>query len=503
MDERAQPAPLGFAWQVKGADGVITRLSPIIFVIGVLLCGLSVLLILPIIADLVTGSPTLGPFVISLVITTFFGVAFLLAARQSRDFALDVRQAFILTAASWLVLSSFSALPFLGIGVDFTDAYFETVSGLKTTGSTVLTGLDTMSPGILLWRSELQWAGGVGIVVMAIVLLPFLRVGGMQLFRTESSDNSERIVPNAFSLMSWIIGIYAGLTILCALGYIATGMSTFDAICHAMTTLSTGGYSTHDASFGFFEAPAAEWIAIVFMLAGAVPFVMYIRFLQGDRAAPVRDPQAKSLVLFVVVVALITALWLVPHLHDNFGHAFRSSLFHIVSIVTTTGYATTDYTLWGPFVVGIFFMLMFVGGCAGSTAGSIKIYRHQVIFVVIRTQLLRLSGPHRVARPQYNGAPIPADVPSSVLAFIALFFVLVGLFTVALTAYGLDLVTALSASATAMANVGPGFGDVIGPAGNFQSLPAGAKWLLSFEMLLGRLEIFTLLLMLDPQFWRR
>jgi trk system potassium uptake protein TrkH len=230
---------------------------------------------------------------------------------------------------------------------------------------------------------------------------------------------------------------------------------------------------------------------------------MYIKFLRGDGRALWQDPQAKSLVVFVLVVALIMAVWLVPHLHDSFGHAFRSSLFHVVSVVTTTGFATTDYTLWGPFVIGIFFMLMFVGGCAGSTAGSIKIYRHQVITVVVRTQLLRLLGPHRVAFPRYAGKPVPPDVPSSVLAFIALFFVLIGVFTVALTAFDLDLVTALSASATAMANVGPGMGPIIGPAGNFQSLPDGAKWLLGFEMLLGRLEIFTLLLMLDPEFWRR
>lgn len=479
-----------------------TRLTPVIFIIGLLLCGLAFLMAVPTIVDASTGSPYTIGFLISTAVTAFMGIMLVVSSHRPQRIELDAKQAFLVTALSWILLSAFAALPFLGLGLNFTDAYFETVSGLTTTGSTVLTGLDELSPGILLWRSELQWAGGVGIVVMAIILLPFLRVGGMQLFRTESSDHSEKILPNAFQLMVWIISVYSGLTILCGIGYALTGMSNFDAINHAMTTLSTGGYSTHDASFGYFTNPATQWVAVVFMMAGALPFVMYIRFLKGDRLAFWTDPQAKSLLLFSTAVILVMALWLVPHLHETVGDAIRESAFHVVSIITTTGYAAADYTLWGDAAIGLFFLLMFVGGCAGSTSGAIKIYRHQIIATVIRSQLLRLMGPHRIVRPSYGGNAIPADVPSAVLAFIALYLLLIGIFAVALTAFDLDLVTALSASATAMSNVGPGLGDTIGPSGTFQSLPDGAKWILAAEMLMGRLEIFTILLIFDPEFWK-
>jgi len=377
------------------------------------------------------------------------------------------------------------------------------MSGLTTTGSTVLTGLDGLPPGILLWRSVLQWVGGIGIIVMAIVLLPFLRIGGMQLFRTESSEQADKIVPRAFSMVAGIGVIYVALTLACAVLYAFAEMSVFDAVNHAMTTVSTGGYSTHDASFGYFTRPVTQWIGTAFMLAGALPFIAYLRFVRGHHRALLDDPQVRATVVFFAVVVGGMAAWLVLVPGMAIEPALRLAAFNIVSVVTTTGYATTDYTLWGPGAVALFFVLMFLGGCAGSTSGAIKVYRHLIIWQLIRAKLHRLTAQHQVVRMRYAGRKIPEDVPSAVLAFVAALLGITALFTIALGFLGLDLVTALSASVTAITNVGPGLGPVIGPAGNFATLPDAAKWLLCLAMLLGRLEIFTVLLILTPGFWRR
>ncbi len=484
-------------------DGSLIEFRPIVHTLGLLLVVLAVVMLLPALVDVAQGSSDWRSFVVSAGATLFAGGLCILGTRDNQPFQLGLRQAFLLTTLAWLVLPAFAALPLAQLGIGYTDAFFEAMSGMTTTGSTVLAGLDGLPPGILLWRSLLQWVGGIGIVVMAIVLLPFLRIGGMQLFRTESSEQSDKIVPRAFHLVSGIGAIYVGLTILCALLYGIVEMSPFDAINHAMTTLATGGYSTHDASFGHFTRPATHWLGTLFMIAGALPFVAYLRFVRGDTRAIVDDPQIRALAVFFVLVVGATGVWLVLARDMPVEEAFRQAAFNIVSVVTTTGFASTDYTLWGPGAVALFFVLTFLGACAGSTSGGIKVYRHLVIWQLIRAKLQRLTSQHQVVRVRYGGRPLPEDVPSAVLAFVAALLGMTGLFTMALGFLGLDLVTALSASATAITNVGPGLGPIVGPAGNFASLPDAAKWLLSLAMLLGRLEIFTVLLLLTPGFWRR
>jgi len=477
-------------------------LTPVARVLGLMVCALAGVMLIPAAVDAALANPDWRAFAESAAVTGFIGGALVLATQHAAPFELSLRQAFLLTVACWLTVTAFSALPFLGLGLDYTDAFFEAISGITTTGSTVITGLDGLPPGILLWRSLLQWIGGLGIIVMAIVILPFLRVGGMQLFHTESSERSEKVVPSAFDLSVWIAVIYVLLTGFCALLYGLGEMTLFDAVNHAMATLSTGGYSTHDASFAYFQEPLTQWTGTVFMLAGALPFVVYIRFLKGERRAFWHDPQVRGLLRFLGLAVLAMAVWLWATREIAFLDALRLTAFNITSVVTTTGFASDDYSTWGPLAVAAFLAFTFVGGCTGSTSGAIKIYRHQMLWLTLRRQLLRLASPHRVVLLRYGGRAVPPDVPASVLAFIAVFMATVAVFTIALAGMGLDLETALSASATAITNVGPGLGPIVGPAGNFASLPDAAKWILSAAMLLGRLEIFSVLILLDPQFWR-
>lgn len=480
----------------------MTSLRPVIHLLGMLIIGLAFTMLVPFMIDVVGVRSDWPAFIESFSISLGVGGLLVLASRTQVSLELDVRQIFLLTALSWLILPALAAIPLAAFGLSFTDAYFEAVSGLTTTGSTVMTGLDQLPPGILLWRSFLQWLGGVGIIVMAVALLPFMRVGGMQMFRVESSDKSGKVVPRAFEFIGWILWVYVGLTALCALVYWLLGMGSFDALNHAMTTLSTGGYSTHDASFGYFQSPALHWAGTVFMLAGALPFVAYIKFLRGNVRAIHQDSQARFLIIFLAWAALAMALWLSATSERSLIDGLRLTAFNIVSVVTTTGFATEDYTQWGSPAIGAFMILTILGGCAGSTSGGIKIYRIQIALRIVRLQILRMLSPSRVVVQRYAGERLSEEIAYAILAFLVMFLGTVALFTVVLTGLGLDLVTALSASATAIANVGPGLGHVIGPAGNFVTLPDVAKWLLSLAMLMGRLEIFVLLVFLDPDFWR-
>lgn len=478
------------------------NLRPIFSVLGLLLCTIASAMILPALVDFADGDRDWVIFFASSVTTFFIGGLLILAAYDDQPAELTVKDSFLLTTTSWVIITAFAAMPFIGVGLNYTDAYFEAMSGLTTTGATVLTQLDQLPRGILLWRAILQGLGGLGIIVTAILILPFLRVGGMQLFQTEHSDRSEKVLPSAIELTTAIALVYIGLIILCVLTYASLGMTAFDAICHSLTTVATGGFSTHDESMGFFKSAALEWACIVFMILGALPFVVYIKAWRGRPSALLEDAQTRGLIGFLVGVSLIVAFWLTAAREMDFHHALRYATFNVTSIVTTTGFASTDYTQWGPFAVGLFFLLMFVGGCAGSTTGGIKIYRLQVTGLLIRSHIVHLMSPNRVVTLVYNGKRLPADVPFSVVAFLAIYMSTVGLFTVALSALGLDLVTSLSASAQAVGNVGPGLGDIVGPSGNYSGLPGLAKWILSFAMMMGRLELFTVLVLLRIEFWR-
>lgn len=476
-------------------------LQPILHVIGLLVSGLGLMMLVPALIDVAAGNPDWQVFAGSAVATWTFGSLLAVATRRPGQMRLNVRQAFLMTTLCWIAVAAFSALPFLGLGIGYTDAFFEAMSGITTTGATVLTNLENTAPGVLFWRALLQWMGGAGIVVMAIFILPFLRVGGMQLFQTESSERSEKEVARAVDLTGYIVGIYVGLTVACAIAYRVAGMSGFDAVTHSFTTVATGGYANYDASFAQFGA-SIQWIAVFFMMTGAYPFLAYIRMVRGQPLSLWRDPQARTLTVFVLLICLGMGLWLALTHDMPLADGLRLAFFNVVSIVTTTGYSSDDFSAWGAFAVGAFLLLMFIGGCTGSTSGSIKIYRFQVLRILIRAHLKGLARPSRVVGLTYHGRHLPADVPASVLAFVAVFLGSIALLTLALAAMGLDLVTALSSAAAAITNVGPGLGPIVGPAGNFSTLPDAAKWMLAFGMLVGRLELFTVLVLLDPDFWR-
>ena len=347
----------------------------------------------------------------------------------------------------------------------------------------------------------MQWLGGVGIIVVGMVFLPELRVGGMQIFRSEAFDTMGKILPRATQIASSISTVYVGITLACVVSYLLCDMSLFDATVHALTTVSTGGFANYDASFGVFQGPA-EYVATVFMILAALPFVRFVQMMGGNHRALWRDVQVRGFLWTygtLVVVTAITLLWIFPHHPEQ---ALRESLFNIASIMTGTGYASVDYMQWGPFLISIFFFIGLIGGCAGSTACSIKIFRYQILIAAIRTQLHRIRHPRAIAVVRYDGRSIGEDVLSSVISFFGFFVVTMGLFSVALAMTGLDFVTAVSGAATAIANIGPGLGDRIGPAGNFAGLNDTAKWLLSAAMLLGRLELLAVLTIFMPQFWR-
>lgn len=475
---------------------------PILQVLGLLLCVLAVAMVLPAIIDVADGNAGWQVFIASSLLTFFFGGLLVVISYSRERVVLGVKDGFLLTTVCWVVMTAFAAVPFVGLGLSYTDAFFESMSGLTTTGATVLVGLDQLPRGILMWRSLLQGVGGLGIVATAIIILPFLRVGGMQLFQAESSDRSEKVMPRALELLIATAAIYLIMLAACTFAYGFLGMTMFDAVCHALTTVATGGFSTHDASFGFFQSASLEWTAIFFMICGSLPFVVYIKAMRGNPESLWHDTQVRGFIAFLLSIWIIVTIWLFSTRDIELLDAFRKAAFNVTSILTTTGYSSEDYTAWGTFAVGLFFLLKFVGGCSGSTTGGIKIYRLQVAGLLTRSHFLHLMSPNRVVTLVYNNRRLPPDVPFSVVAFLAIYMATVGFFTVVLAAMGLDLVTALSAATQAVSNVGPGLGEFIGPAGNYSVMPIAAKWVLSAAMLLGRLELFTVLVLLRPEFWR-
>ncbi len=478
------------------------NIRPVLYVIGLFLMALSVLMLLPAFYDAMTDAGGSQSFLLSALITFLCALPLYWFCRKA-DFQLKSRQIFLLTNLSWLAVSSFAALPlFFLLDISYTDAFFETMSGITTTGSTILSGLDQMNTGALLWRSLLQWLGGIGFIVLAVAILPFLKVGGMRLFQSESSDWSDKAMPRSGSIAKRVVIIYLGLTILCAYFYFLGGMTAFEAINHAMTTLSTGGYSTSDNSMAHFSSPFIYWISTIFMLLGGLPFVLFVKFLRGDVQALTKDNQVQAFLNFLLVLWFFFSIWLFANSDYSLSEAFTLVAFNTTSVITTTGFALTDYTLWGGFAATLFFMLTFVGGCSGSTSGGVKIFRFQIGAKLLKIQLKQLMHPRACFVQSYNGQQITSDILRSLIAFSFFFALLTAVLTLLLSLMGLDLITALSGAATAIANVGPGLGDTIGPAGNFASLPDTAKWLLSVGMLMGRLEVITVLVIFTPDFWQ-
>jgi len=477
-------------------------LRPVLLAVGILLSTLGAAMLLPALFDAAAGNPDWRVFAASAGVTLFVGVG-LTVSNWGRSQELTIKQAFLLTTVSWVALTAFAAIPFAwsSLQLSYTDSFFEAMSGITTTGSTIITDLREAPPGLLLWRGLLQWLGGLGIIVMALSVLPMLKVGGMQLFRVEGFDTAGKILPRATQIAGELAVLYIVLTALCATFYQAAGMNAFDALVHAMTTIATGGYSNHNASIGHFASLPIELTAILFMLLGSLPFALFLRALHGDFRAMLKDSQVRWFLATIAVFSAVGVLAHAPGAPETESGKYVDSVFNVVSIMTGTGYATTQYDIWSPMAVSLFFILMFIGGCSGSTSCGIKIFRFQVLFQGLRQKIRLMFHPHGVFLETYNGRPLSQDVISAVTTF---FFMYIGAFAVIailLELIGLDTISAISGAATALCNVGPALGETIGPAGNFASLPDSAKWLLSAAMLIGRLELFAVLVLILPAFW--
>jgi trk system potassium uptake protein len=482
---------------------LLPKIWPAILTLGWILLTFAAVEALMALFSHAAGDGYVDDFALSAAVTALVGGACVLTTK-GRPFELRFRDAALLTVVAWFLVPAFAAIPLLGEPVNLTpvDAYFEMVSGITTTGSTVLSGLDTMAASLLLWRSAVSWMGGIGIIGLALVILPFLKIGGMQLFRLESTDRSEKSMPRVRSIAATVGRVYLALTVACFLTYWALGMTPFDALTQTFATVCTGGFGTHDSSFVYFDSKAIEWAAVVFMMLGAMPFLAFLRLIRGGSLRDRIDPQIKTFVTFLAIATVIFALWLHFAQGVDPATALTNSAFNIVSIVTTTGFASVDYLQWGAFAAAWFFALTFVGGCTGSTSGGIKIFRFQVLTGVVAQHVRTTIYPHSVTPIRYGGRVLGDEQIASVGVFVFAYLLAVAMVAILLAAIGLDTTTALSAAATAIGNVGPGVSPEIGPVGNFAALPDAAKVILSVAMVMGRLEILVVLLLFVPSFYR-
>ncbi|USD37597.1 TrkH family potassium uptake protein [Ferrimonas sp. SCSIO 43195] len=477
------------------------NIRPLSFLLGLFLAVVAGLMLIPAGVSLYHAEGLAGEFFKSSMIT--FIAAMMAASTGFRSqLTLSTRDLYLFTTLTWVVVSLFAALPFTFYHhISYTDAFFETMSGITTTGSTVLSGLDDTAWSILIWRSLLQWLGGIGFIVMGVAIFPMLNVGGMRLFRTESSDWSDKWMPRTQLIGRGLVKVYLLLTALCCLGYLAAGMTPFEAINHAMTTLSTGGYSTTDSSMTHFST-LAHWNGSLFMFLGGLPMLIFVQMVHMRSVKVWNDQQVKGYLAFVICASLLLGWWLSHQQQMEFFPALTLATFNLISVVTTTGFASTDYSAWGPAASIIFFFLMFVGACSGSTSGAIKIFRFQLAGAVLHKALRQQIHPSALFPQRYNRRTISEDIVRSLVSFSMLFIATIVVLALFLVLVGVDPVSSLTGAVTAVTNVGPGLGEVIGPAGNFASLPDAAKWALSLGMLLGRLEIITVAVLLLPTFWR-
>tara|TARA_B100000029_G_scaffold501456_1_gene574861 strand:- start:1095 stop:2540 length:1446 start_codon:yes stop_codon:yes gene_type:complete len=477
-------------------------IKTVFFIIGILVVILGIFMMIPYGIQLFYDEND-NSFLSSSVITIFIGVLTILT-NLKKDNQLNLQQAFLFSVLTWVSIAIFGSLPFMlsSLKLSFSDAFFESMSGITTTGSTVILDLDSSPKSILIWRAIMQWLGGVGIIVMATTVLPLLKVGGMQLFKTDSSG-TEKILPKTIEVATTIILIYLVLTFACGMTYWMQGMNIFDSVAHSFTTLATGGFSTHNESIGYFKNPGIEITATLFIVLGSIPFIAYLKFIKGNRKIFFQDVQIKGFLYLLLVSIFIMFVYLfINNIENSFLDNLRISSFNVLSILSGTGYVTDDFGLWGEFPLIFFIFLMFIGGCAGSTTCGIKVFRLQILFLFIKNQIKKIIYPNRILVINYNNEKIEDSFINSVIIFIFSYLFLFLIISMLLSITGLDFLSAVSGAATAISNVGPGLGEMIGPNGNFSEVSNISKWILSFAMLLGRLEIFAVLVLFLPSFWR-
>lgn len=478
-------------------------LRPVGYVIGLLVAVMGVMMLGPLLFDLYAGDPEWQTFLQSSVITTIGGLVLALSCANGANAGFSLRNSFLLTTGTWVVLPAVGAIPFI-IGethLSLVDSFFESVSGMTTTGATTIHALETHSYGIHLWRAILQWLGGLGIVIIALIFLPIMKVGGMQFFQSEGFDTFGKALPRAIDISKGLLGVYLALTGICTVAYLVSGMDLQDSVVHAFTTIATGGFSTTDASFAAFPG-APQYVAVCFMILAGLPFIRLLQVMHGSSRPLFQDAQVRAyLVWTAYAVALITVFRLSAH--GEFSEdAFRATLFNTVSIFSGTGYVDGDVLSWGPFPFAILFCVGAIGACSGSTGCSIKVFRYQILLRAIAAQIQRMHSPNRVVSVKYDGRRVSPEVIDSIMLLFTCFILSFGALIVMLSMTGLSFMASVTAAWTSIFNIGPIFGAEVGISGSVDTFPHSAKWMMIAGMLIGRLEIVSVLVLVLPRFWR-
>ena len=475
----------------------------VLYILGILISTLGCMMIFPAILNFTYQEKEWTLFASTGIISFFIGITIILAFK-SKDLKIGNKETFLLTFLAWLILAAISALPFYlsNLNLNYADSFFEATSGITTTGSTIIANLDNASVGVLLWRAILQWLGGIGIIVMAVAALPLLHMSGLQLFFSEQAERTDRLKESVKKIATSIIVIYGLFTFICALCLKLAGMSLFDAICHSMTTIATGGYSTHNDSIGHYNNLTIELVIMIGMILASLPFILFVKSVNNVKNI-LLDPQVRKFILLILLTIIIMTLWLNYKINIDLFQSLRISSFNVISIITGTGYSTSDFSEWGSFAISLLFIFMFIGGCTGSTTGGIKIFRLQILFSVITQQIKKIIKPHQVLKISYAKSTLEDKTILSILTLIFLFVSSTLIVAAILCFLGIDILSALSAAATAIAVVGPGLSTEIGPSGNFSHFPISAKWTLSMAMIIGRLEFFAVLILFIPSFWKK
>jgi len=476
---------------------------PVGYLVGLMVMSVGATMLLPLLVDLAEGREHWTVFAESLIVTCLAGGLVALSCRNAMGRGLNIQQAFLLTTTVWVVLPLFGALPFMlgETGLGFVDAFFESMSGLTTTGTTVIAGLDALPRGLLLWRGILQWLGGLGIVIVALVFLPEMRVGGMQFFRSEGFDTFGKALPRTIDISKGVLNVYLVLTLACTFAYLALGMGAFDATVHALTTVATGGFSTRDASFAEYSA-GVQYASIVFMILATLPFVRLMQGTQGHLRPLWEDSQVRTYLRWVGYACVLIIGYEIAVTGQINEEGMRARLFNTVSVFSGTGYGDGDLTAWGGFPFVILIAVGAIGGCTGSTGCSIKIFRYQIMLRALGQQARRIFHPSSVMVLRHEGRRVEDEVLQSVMLLFTVYILSLGLFSVALELTGLTLIESVTGAWTAIFNIGPAFGPSVGATGSVQAFPETAKALMLLAMLMGRLEILAVLVLLLPRFWR-
>lgn len=479
-------------------------LRPITFVFGRILLVLAGLMLLPALVDARVGHDNAMAFVQSALLTGGLGALMALASDPGQVRSLDIRQAYLLTAVIWLFIPAFGALPLM-LGaphLHFTEAYFESVSGLTTTGATVIYGLDALPAGMNLWRGLLNATGGLGIAFVAMIFLPIMRVGGMQYFRTEGFDTFGKVLPRARDIALQLVAVYLGLIVVAGLTYSAIGMTPLDAAVHGMASIATGGFSPRDSSFSGY-AGAGEYVGALFMFLGSLPFVRYVQLVNGDARPLWRDAQVRAYVKLIALAVGTVTLWRWSVSDMALEQVFRETLFNLISIMSSTGFFSGSFPTWDGYMLVVAFFIGIIGACAGSTAAGLSIFRVQIGWAALIAQVRQIASPRRVVPVKYDGRTVDPEVIDAVILYMTGFVLTLGLLSVAMTLTGVDPMSALFAVWTGLCNIGYGFGPLVARTGTFVDFNDPAKWILTLSMLLGRLGLLAIFVLVLPRFWQR